>query len=363
MNPLPQQPLPAGAPTPETGPRILFVCDADTHTAVSALETCHLLCEALAAAGMRPLVLQPWSQSAGQREARPAAKVQDRPYTVYCSRNVRADAALLMLVEQPALAITLGTDPIGLAQSLLDSGLPCLAWFVDATGLHTLPVGSLDSRLGLAAATRALAEQLAAGSGTTVNTLLPPFIQPLRLSNGGSSVLIASFRRIDGIQRVLEIARARPHIPFVAIARNDNAATVQTLVSNAPSNVTVVDENRAMRTGFKLAILPALSADLPWDMLAHCLAAKLPVLASSEPLLEEAVGDAGMIVPASEPLEAWLAHLDQMVEGGVGYTAMSQAAADRANGLRLLAPQAAQACAELVTRQLRSSGHLLRERI
>lgn len=349
--------------TTATGPRILFVCDAETSTAVVALEACHLLCEALAAAGLQPLLLQPWPQSAAQTEARPAAKLQERPYTVYCSRAVRTDASLLALVEQPALVITLGTDPVGLARPLLDSGLPCIAWFVDANGLDAFPIGGLDRRLGLAAASQALVAQLAAGTGTTVHALLPPTSHHLRLSNGGDAVLIPSIRRVDGIQRVLEMARARPHIPFVAIARKDNAVAEQALLVSAPANVAVIDDNRAMRTGFKMAVLPALSADLPWDMLAHCLAAKLPVLASSEPLLEDAIGDAGMVVPASQPLDAWLMHLDQMAMDGIAYAAMAQAAGERANGLRLPAEQAAHACAQLAARHVRAPGYRFSGRV
>mgnify|MGYP002366478634 FL=1 len=93
-------------------------------------------------------------------------------------------------------------------------------------------------------------------------------------------------------------------------------AAEQLLLSGAPSNVTVLDVSRAMRTQFRIAVLPSLCAELPWDMLAHCLAANLPVLASSEPLLEDAIGVAGIVVPTSQPLEAWLDALDQIVQDG-----------------------------------------------
>ncbi len=348
--------------TPLTAPRILFVCDGDTTAAVSALEACHHLCDALASEGMQPVVLQNWPVTA-RTDTRHAAKVQERPYPVYCSRSVGAEATLLSLVEQPTLAITLGADPIGLAQPLLDSGLPCIAWFVDASGFPTLPSGDLDRRLGLAGASDALASQLSVLAGAPVSTLLPPLSHHMQFSHGGDAVLIPSIRRIDGIQRVLQMARARPHIPFVALAQAGHAAAEQSLFAAAPSNVSVLDARRAMRTNFRMAVLPALSADLPWDMLAHCLAAKLPLLASSEPLLEDALGDAGMVVPASQPLEAWLDALDQMLQGGVADTLMAQSAGERANGLRLPAQQAAQQCALLATRHVRALGHPLTGRL
>lgn len=342
-------------------PRILFVCDADTTTAASALEACHRLCDALTSAGLQPVVLQSWP-STTQAETRHAAKVQERPYPVYCSRSVVAEATLLALVEQPTLAITLGTNPIGLAQPLLDVGLPCIAWFVDASSFQSLPSGPIDRRLGLAGASHALAAQLSVLAGTPASTLFPPLLSHMQLSNGGDAVLIPSIRRVDGIQRVLEMARARPHILFAAIARADQAAE-QSLRSSAPSNVAVLDANRAAQMRFRMAVLPSLNADLPWDMLAHCLTANLPVLGSSEPLLEDAIGDAGRVVPTSQPLEAWLDALDQMFEGDITATAMAQTAGDRASNLRLPAPQAAQQCVQLATRHIRSSGPLLTGRL
>lgn len=322
---------------PVAAPRILFVCDADTSAAASALEACHRLCDALASAGLHPVVLQAWPATT-QAETRHAAKVQERPYPVYCSRTIRAEANLLALVEQPTLAITLGVDPIGLAQPLLDGGLPCIAWFVDASSFQSLPSGPVDRRLGLAGASHALAAQLSVLAGAPVSTLLPPLLSHMQLSNGGDAVLVPSIRRVDGIHRVLEMARARPHILFVAIARADQAAAAQSLRSSAPSNVAVLDADRAAQTLFRMAVLPSLNADLPWDMLAHCLTAHLPVLASSESLLEDAVGDAGRVVPTSQPLEAWLDALDQMFEGDITVTSMAHAAGERASSLRITGP-------------------------
>lgn len=348
--------------SPVSAQRILFVCDGDASTAESALEACHRLCDALASVGMQPLILQNWPATA-RTETRQAAKVQERPYPVYCSRSVEADAPLLCLVEQPALAITLGVNPIGLAQPLLNSAVPCIAWFIDSSGFQWLPGGALDRRLGLAAATHALATQLSVLTGTPVSALLPPLSHPTQFSHGGDAVLIPSIRPVDGIQRVLQMARARPHIPFVAIAQGCQTTAEPSALSGAPSNVTVLDASRAMRTHFRMAVLPSLGANLPWDRLAHCLAAHIPMLVSSEPLLEDAIGDAGMVVSTSRPLEAWLDALDQMTQDGIANAAMAQAAGERSSTLRLPTPLAAQQCEQLAARHIKLSGHLLTGRI
>lgn len=343
-------------------PRILFVCNADTHGAVSALDVCHRLCDALASHGMRPLVLQQWPTSP-QGDPRPAAKTQEYPYPVYCSRNVGRDATLLCLVEQPGLVITLGADPIGLALPLLDAGLPCVAWFVNASSFQSLPRGALDLRMGLAAATHALAAQLGVLTGAPVVPLLPPLAAQEPCSGGGDAVLVTSVRREDGIHRVLQMARARAHVPFVAIAPVGQIDADPSLRSDAPPNVSVLEASRALRRPFRMALLPALTPDLPWDMLAHCLCAQLPILASSEPLLEHAVGAAGLVVGTHQPLAAWLDALDLMLQNASASSVGDPVAQECAHGLRLPATLAAQQCAQLATQYVKSSGQPVARRL
>lgn len=343
-------------------PRILFVCNADTHGAVSALDVCHRLCDALAAHGMQPMVLQQWPITP-QVDPRPAARTQEYPYPVYCSRDVGSDATLLCLVEQPGLVITLGADPIGLALPLLDAGLPCIAWFVNASSFQSLPRGTLDHRVGLAAATQALAAQLGVLTGAPVVPLLPPLSAQEPCSGGGDAVLVASVRREDGIHRVLQMALARPHVPFIAIAPVGQMDADPPLRNDVPPNVSVLHASRALHRPCSMAVLPALTADLPWDMLAHCLCAQLPILASSEPLLEHAVGAAGLVVGTHQPLAAWLDALDLMLQNASPSSVGDLVAQERAHGLRLPAALAAQQCAQLAAQYVRSGGQPVAKRL
>lgn len=339
--------------------RILLVCDGESGSAVPASATCHRLAEALAATGQHPLVLQPWPAATETTETRPSARVQDRPYTVYCSRSVIADIALLALIEQPALAVTLGPHPIALAQPLLDSGVPSLAWLLDAKSLHTIPGPAHLHRLGLAAASNALAAQASTMTGTTVHAMLPPlsYDAPACLGSG-SAVLVPSTRHIDGMQRVLEMARARPQWPFVCLCEPDSLhSTRAQLASVSTPNVTVMELHQASGVAARAAVLPALSADLPWDTLAWCMARGLPVLGSTETLLEESLGDAGLVLPARQPLEAWLDGLDQLMLDDVGHAIRAEAATARASGLRLAPPAAARQFLQIALRHLRAGGH------
>jgi hypothetical protein len=334
--------------------RILLICDGDTFSAVPALPHCHQLAQALADIGQHPIVLQHWPQAATQGDARTRERLQERPYTVYRCRNVRDDVALLALVEQPTLAITLGPNPFALAKPLLQANVPCVAWLLDAHNLHTLPSGPLPRGLGVAAATQALAALASAMVGSPVSTLAPP-AEPLGVPLGsGNAVLVPSTRRVDGMQRVMELARARPEQGFVALAPPEQLGIEQRTWAQTLPNLTVVENNRAARNGFRCALLPALSADLPWDLLARSLASGLPVLGSTEPLLAHAVGGAGLLLPATAPVEAWLSALDQLLAQPPQRYA--QSAIEQARQIRLPAEEAAQQTVQLALRHFQDDG-------
>lgn len=329
--------------------RILLVCDGDTFSAVPALPHCHQLAQALADVGQHPIVLQHWPQAATQGDARTRERLQERPYTVYRSRNVRDDVALLALVEQPAVAITLGPNPVALAKPLLQANVPCVAWLLDAHNLHTIP-SVLTRGLHVAAATRALAMHAAAMVGDLASHLAPPAEPRGMLFESGNAVLVPSTRCVDGMQRVTELARARPDLSFVALAQTEHVAAEQRAWVQTLPNLTVVDSNRAVRNGFRCALLPALSADLPWDVLARCMASGLPILGSTEPLLAHAIGDAGLLLPATAPVEAWLAALDQLLADPPQRYAQSAIA--QARHIRLPAEEAAQQAIQLALRHV-----------
>lgn len=338
--------------------KILLVCDRDSHSAVPALPTCHRLAKALAAESHRPLVLHHWPATTDATESPPSARVQNHPYPIYCSRSVVDDIALLSLIEQPTLAITLGPDPVALAQPLLASGVPCLAWLLDAPSLQAVPHLTNNHQLGLAAAGEALAAQATALVGHAVHTLLPPVLDTSTPLKRGTAVLVPSTRRIDGVQRALELARARPQWPFVLVGEPAQLHSARALLAPlALPNVSVMDIHQAATMAYRTALLPALSGDLPWDTLAWCLAQGLPVLGSTEALLEETLGTAGVALPVTRVLDAWLEALDRLMLDDVVHAVHADAAQARGASLRLPAPQSAGQCLQVALRHLRASGH------
>ena len=338
------------------GGRILFVCDTGPTSAGSPLQACSRLCDALASTGLGPLMLRGWPHA--PHESRHAAKVQEHPYPIYCSREVRAEAPLLALLEQPSLAITLGNDPVGLAQPLLEAGISCMAWILDAEGLQSFAAGPLDRRLGLAAASSALAARLQVLMGRPVATLVPPLPSVSRFGGGGDAVLMPTDRLIDGLQRVLEMAQARPDYRFHVLSDAPGGAAMPACASHAPANVTWVDKSSAP-CNYRVAVLPALGSDLPWHTLAQCLAAGIPVLGSTEPLLVETLRTPELLVSATAPLDAWLAPLDLLMRDDVAHAQMRPVAAQHSRALELPSPEAAQQCLQIAGRHLASTGHLL----
>jgi hypothetical protein len=338
------------------GGRILFVCDSGSEGASSPLQECTRLCDTLASMGLVPLVLRGWPSA--PHDSRHAAKVQEHPYSVYCSREVYAEAPLLALLEQPSVAITLGKDPVGLAQPLLESGVSCIAWFQNDEALRAFPAGPVDRRLGLAAASSALAGRLQVLTGRSVATLLPPLPSITRFAGGGDAVLMPADRLIDGLQRVLEIAHARPDYRFHVLSDAPGGAAVPARLSHAPANVTRVDKSSAP-CNYRVAVLPALGCDLPWHTLAQCLAAGIPVLGSTEPLLVETLRAPDLLVSATAPLEAWLAPLDRLMRDDVAHAQMGHLAVQRSNSLCLSPQTCAEQCLQVASQHLASTGHLL----
>lgn len=342
------------------GGRILFICDTGSASTWSPLQACSRLCDALASAGLDPLMLRAWPHA--PHESRHAAKVQEHPYPIYCSREVRAEAPLLALLEQPSLVITLGSDPVGLAQPLLEAGISCMAWILDAEGLRSFPAGPLDRRLGLAAASSALASRLQVLTGRPVATLLPPLPSVSRFGGGGDAVLVPADRLIDGLQRVLEMAHARPDYRFHVLSDAAGGAALPARASHAPANVTWVDRNSAP-CNYRVAVLPALGSDLPWHALAECLAAGIPVLGSTEPLLVETLRTPELLVSATAPLEAWLAPLDLLMRDDAAHAQMRHVAAQCSRALALASPEAAQQCLHVASKHVASVSQLLTGRL
>lgn len=345
------------APSNNPGGRILFVCDTES---ASAYASCTRLCDALASLGAAPVVLRGWPTASPA--PRRAAKIQELPYPIFCSQDVRAEAPLLALMEQPALAITLGKDPVGLAQPLLDSGVACLAWIQDEPGLRSFPGGAMDRRLGLAAASNALAARLGVLTGCPVATLLPPLPSVPRFAGGGDAVLVPANRLVDGMQRVLDMARARPDYRFHVLSNAADSAAASARLSQLPANVTWVDSS-SEPCNYRIAVVPALGSDLPWNTLAECLAAGIPVLGSTEPLLMETLQAPDLLVSATAPLEAWLTPLDLLMRDDVVHAHMRHLAVHRSAALGLPAPDAAQQCLHVASKHVASVSHLLTGRL
>ena len=105
--------------------------------------------------------------------------------------------------------------------------------------------------------------------------------------------------------------------------------------------------------------IAAFSSDLPWSTLAQCLAAGIPVLGSTDPLLVDTVTDAGWTLPITDPIENWLDILDRVMLGSLSHAAVAQRAMRQAAGLRLTQQEAAAQSVKMTVQHLADCGRLV----
>lgn len=349
----------------------MFVCDMDFPDE-TLIDECGQLCEALLAQGASPLILRAWGAHPAHAAPLRAAKLQETPYPVYCAQDVRQAAPLLALLEQATVVIALGRNPPATAQSMLDAGIPCLAWFFDQSSLRSVPAGTMDARLGLAAASTALAAQLAVMTGLPVSALQPPSTRLPPCAANEASILVPGSRRADGIQRVVEMARLRPQYRFAVLTDTSPApeCVLQTAAQTAlnasphplPLNLSAIAGEKTPPPA-RLALLPSLDGTLPWKNLGNSLAAGIPVLGSSEALLVDALGAAGSTLPASAPLASWLKRLDSLMNDDTEYAMLAKEASRQGALLRPPPEQAARQCLALIERHLHTGTRRLTGRL
>lgn len=346
----------------------MFVCDMDSPDE-ARLHACGQLCEALLAHGTQALLLRAWGRHDTHKAPLRAAKIREQPYPVYCAQDVRAAAPLLALLEQATVAIALGENPPATAQTLLDAGIPCLAWFLDQASLHAIPAGKMDPRLALVAAPTALATQITLMTGLPVAALLPPCApSSAHASAESGTILVPGSKRKDGISHVVEMARLRPQYRFAVLTGSAPECVLQAAALALPPNVSPISGEKRLPPA-RLALLPALDGNLPWNTLGECLSAGIPVLGSTEALLVDALGAAGSTLPASAPLASWLKELDSLMreeangEKNAKYAGLANETQRQGALLRPLPDQAAHQCLELIHRHLHTGAQRLTGRL
>lgn len=279
------------------------------------------LCPSLAEQGITVTVLE--GGSGPMRAERTAAP----GYTRYRSTQPAADCALLAALEAPHAAILLGADSLSLAAPLLAAHIPVL---LRQDGDQPPALGPLAANrlLGLATGTEWEAERLAASMQTAV-AVLPLALPPrLPVAKGGPAVLILSDQTATGLTLALALAAARPDIPFLL------PETVPVVAATLPENIRLVRDGETPPP-IRLALLPQGSGCPPWADLAATLSAGVPILGGDAPLLAAAIGPAGVSLPLTAGLPAWLAALD-----GLMGRARPTVSVCRSQGARLL-PDAA----------------------
>ncbi|MDB5963332.1 MAG: hypothetical protein JWP59_4626, partial [Massilia sp.] len=167
----------------------------------------------------------------------------------------------------------------------------------------------------------------------SIGAITRPLIRPADYATptDRSAVVFINPSPHKGLEIVIELAQARPDIPFIFVV-NQRAAGEKLrtqLKERGTANIEVLGPFSNMREVYKRArivIAPSQWIETWGRIATEAHFSGIPVLASNRGGLPEAVGPAGVCVPADAPHAVWLSQLARMWDDRDFYDELSQAA-------------------------------------
>jgi glycosyltransferase involved in cell wall biosynthesis len=168
--------------------------------------------------------------------------------------------------------------------------------------------------------------------------VIPPLVQPERYRCSGERTHVAFVNPAPekGAEIVLQLARARPDVPFLVVegwpmrrswrkGRTNYGSALRDL-----PNVTwqrSVADMRSVYSRARILLAPSLWEEAWCRVVTEAQINGVPVLASDRGGLPESVGPGGMIVSHAAPIDEWIDRLSTMWGDAALYEALSRAAA------------------------------------
>lgn len=241
----------------------------------------------------------------------------------------RPDVVVVNSIERPAWR--------QIRADLAERAIPSVLYLREATGVRHLVEPPSPPDLLLANAGAHADAARAAGYDCTV---VPSVVHLDRcvVESTRSHALVVNPIRLYGVDRALDLADARPDVPFVfqeswpipddevdglraAVARREN-------IELRPPRTQPRAVYRDARTLLMLCTVPSRPR-----VIAEAQANGIPVLATALPGHDEAVGPGGLLVAPDAPLPDWLSAFDRVWRDGPEYHALSRGA--RAHAARV----------------------------
>lgn len=236
----------------------------------------------------------------------------------------------------PDVVVVQDSRPEAMVAQLRELDIPHAVYIHEVEEVdHLRPLGEAGVRF--IANSRFTAARLRERCGIDA-VVVRPIIEPndYRVDSTRERALFVNTVPRKGLEVALDMARARPDIPFdMVLSWILKPEQVQALRDRAPANVTFHPPTPDMRPLYaKARVLLAPSQwEEAWGRVAtEAQVSGIPVLGSLRGGLPEAVGPGGILLPASAPRTEWIAALGRLWDDQVAYA--NYAAAALAHGRR-----------------------------
>ena len=212
--------------------------------------------------------------------------------------------------------IGIGSQPVPRALDVLALKIPLiyLVMDVDFNG-HGGPLSDLKEARFIANS-RFTAAKLAARYGCPSTVIRPPIhTARCRVAGTGNKVVMVNPQPSKGGLIALDLAAARPDIPFVFYeAWSGDISAIRERARQLPNiewRSPVLDPRKVYEEA-RIMLVPS-QAEEAWGMVAsEAQCSGIPVLGSDIGGLAESIGDGGVRVAPDAALDVWLAALDQL---------------------------------------------------
>lgn len=213
---------------------------------------------------------------------------------------------------RPDVIIAQSAEPVPLLKSFEKLGVPRMAYFHETLRVWDAGTLAKEGDVGLIANSRFTAEGMAAHAG-----IVPAIVRPLvdrslyKVTTRPRNVLFINTVPRKGVEIAFRLAESRPdvHFDFVRswILRPRDIERMEKRARQA-RNITLHSPTNDMRPHYARARL--VLAPSQWEEAWGRVATEahingIPVLASDQGGLREAVGPGGLLVPLGAPIKQW----------------------------------------------------------
>ncbi len=234
---------------------------------------------------------------------------------------------------RPDVVVTQLEQSESLAQAALERRIPTVMRVCDAEFKHY--TGALrDERMKLVSNSRFVAEALQAGYGANSTVLYPMVdLQGYRASPWAPELItLVNPATEKGVDLAFDVARLMPRQRFLFQEgwplEPDAAARLHAGIAECP-NVVLGRRTRRMRDVYQrtaILIVPSRWEEAFGRVVLEAQVNGIPVVARDVGGLGEALGDGGMLMPATASAEAWAESLARLLQDSTLYRRLSDRA-------------------------------------